>query len=92
MKTLCCGFFALLLTATMSASAATAMKAGFAKSKITPPVGTPMTGFGNRDYDPSGSRAVHDDLFARALYLALGKCERDSIRGADGLVLEEGNS
>ena len=28
-----------------------AMKAGFARVKITPPVGTAMTGFGSRDRD-----------------------------------------
>jgi neutral ceramidase len=48
------------------------LKAGFARVKITPPVGTAMTGFGNRDYDPAGSRGIHDDLYARALYLTQG--------------------
>ena len=33
-----------------------AMKAGFARVKITPPVGTAMTGFGPRDVDPGGCR------------------------------------
>ncbi|MHB9028196.1 MAG: hypothetical protein ACYC9O_05465 [Candidatus Latescibacterota bacterium] len=47
--------------------------AGFARVKITPPAGTPMTGFGDRDWDPKGSRGVHDDLFARALYLSQGE-------------------
>jgi neutral ceramidase len=48
------------------------LQAGFARVKITPPVGTPMTGFGDRDWDPKGSRGVHDDLYARALYLFQG--------------------
>ncbi|MHB9027171.1 MAG: hypothetical protein ACYC9O_00230 [Candidatus Latescibacterota bacterium] len=51
---------------------AASLKAGFAKVKITPPVGTAMTGFGKRDYDPVGSRAVHDDLYTRAIYLSQG--------------------
>ena len=45
------------------------IKAGFARVNITPPVGTGMTGFGTRDFDPEGCRGIHDDLFSRALYL-----------------------
>ena len=45
------------------------MKAGFARVKITPPIGTPMTGFGSRDMDPAGCKGVHDNLFVNALYL-----------------------
>ena len=48
------------------------MKAGFSRVKVTPPIGTAMTGFGFRDIDPSGCKGVHDDLFARALYLSHG--------------------
>ncbi|MDP2981827.1 MAG: hypothetical protein Q8O92_00670 [Candidatus Latescibacter sp.] len=48
------------------------LQAGYARVKITPPVGTPMTGFGDRDWDPKGSQGVHDDLYARALYLSQG--------------------
>ena len=44
------------------------MKAGFARANITPPIGTRMTGFGTRDRD-HGCEAIHDDLYARALYL-----------------------
>jgi len=51
------------------------MKAGFARITITPPIGTKMTGFGFRDYDPAGVRGIHDDLYARALYLAHGERE-----------------
>jgi hypothetical protein len=46
--------------------------AGFARVKITPPLGTPLSGFGDRDFDPAGARGVHDDLFVRALYLSQG--------------------
>ncbi len=44
------------------------MKAGFARVKITPPVGTRMTGFDGRDRK-HGSGGVHEDVYARALYL-----------------------
>ncbi|MFC1608374.1 hypothetical protein ACFL47_10430 [Candidatus Latescibacterota bacterium] len=59
-----------------------AMKAGFSKVKVTPPVGTAMTGFGFRDYDPGGCRGIHDDLFARGLYLEQGE-EKALILGFD---------
>ena len=49
------------------------LKAGFARIKITPPIGTAMTGFGDRDYDPSGCKGIHDELYVRALYLSQGK-------------------
>ena len=58
------------------------VKAGFSRVKITPPVGTAMTGFGFRDYDPVGSKGVHDDLYVRALYLTDGK-EKTLIMGFD---------
>ena len=44
------------------------MKAGYARAAITPPVGTRMQGFSGRDRD-HGCTGVHDDTFARALYL-----------------------
>src|SRR5688572_10608255 len=44
------------------------MKAGFARSIITPPLGTTMLGFGDRD-QRGGCGEIHDDLFVRALYL-----------------------
>ena len=47
------------------------MKAGFARVSITPPPGTGMMGFADRDID-HGCEGVHDDIFARALYLAHG--------------------
>jgi hypothetical protein len=51
------------------------LKAGFARIKITPPIGTAMSGFGDRDYDPSGCKGIHDDLYVRALYLSQGEQE-----------------
>ncbi len=58
------------------------MEAGFARVKITPPIGTPMTGFGGRDYDPAGCKGVHDDLYVRALYMEQGG-ERALVMGFD---------
>lgn len=58
------------------------MKAGFSRIVITPPLGTAMTGFGGRDYDPSGCKGVHDDLYVRALYLSQGD-ETALIMGFD---------
>ncbi|MBE9479533.1 MAG: hypothetical protein IMY80_06160, partial [Chloroflexi bacterium] len=74
------------------------MKAGFAKVRITPPIGTTMMGFGTRDRD-HGCEGVHDDLFVRALYLThageealimgfdlcfLGREDADRYKGAIG--------
>lgn len=57
------------------------MKAGFARAKITPPIGTTMMGFGTRDMS-HGCTGVHDDLHVRALYLEQGD-ERALIMGYD---------
>ena len=51
------------------------LRAGFAAVRITPPPGTPLSGFGDRDFGPDGAKGVHDDLYARALYLAQEKTE-----------------
>jgi neutral ceramidase len=72
MRTFCFLCLVFFLAGTCAFGAETTLKAGYAKVKITPPVGTAMTGFGNRDYDPSGSRGVHDDLYVRSLYLTQG--------------------
>jgi neutral ceramidase len=45
------------------------MKAGYARVKINPALGTAMSGFANRDRT-RGCEGIHDDLYARALYLA----------------------
>ena len=78
------------------------LKAGFSKINITPPLGTTMTGFGNRDWD-HGCEGIHDDLFARALYLNhegkevlimgfdllfFSRDEADRFRGAIGRILD----
>lgn len=45
--------------------------AGFAREKITPPLGTRMMGFGSRDYK-QGCQGIHDDVHVRALFLQHG--------------------
>ena len=44
------------------------LEAGFSKADITPPLGTRMMGWRNRD-EASGCKAIHDPLFVRALFL-----------------------
>ena len=78
------------------------MKAGFARVKITPPVGTTMMGFGTRDMD-HGCEGVHDDVYVRALFIEhggeqalimgydlcfLGREETDRYKGAIGRVMD----
>jgi len=46
--------------------------AGTARACVTPPVGFRMGGYGSRDH---GCEGVHDDLYAKALYLSDGGCE-----------------
>jgi len=59
------------------------MKAGFAIAKINPLVGMPLEGLGVQ----GGSTAIHDDLFARALYLE-DKQQSVFIIGSDLLFFE----
>lgn len=74
------------------------MKGGFARARITPPVGTTMAGFADRDA-ARGCETIHDDLFARALYLSdageqvlivgfdllfLARQDADRLKGAIG--------
>ena len=74
------------------------MRAGFARVRITPPVGTTMMGFGGRDR-AHGCDGVHDDIYVRTLWLEhggetvviaafdlcfFGREEADRYRGAIG--------
>lgn len=74
------------------------MRAGFARERITPPIGTRMMGFATRDRE-RGCEGVHDDLFTRALFVEhagqqallmgfdlcfLGREEADRLKGAIG--------
>ena len=78
------------------------MKAGFARIRITPSLGTTMMGFTIRDRE-HGCTGVHDDLFVRALYLEhegeevlvmgfdlcfLGRKDANRYKGAIGRVLD----
>ncbi len=59
------------------------MKAGFGQACITPPIGMAMEGLGQQ----RGCKAIHDDLFVRALYLSEG--EREAlVLGYDLLFFE----
>lgn len=77
--------------------------AGFARVDITPPLGTPMTGFGAHFHDKQGARAVHDPVEVRALRLQQGdrrmlivgmdlcflsREEADRYKGAIGRALD----
>ncbi len=57
------------------------MKAGAARRKISPPVGTTMMGFATRDR-AHGCEGVHDDIYVRALYVEHGS-ERALVLGYD---------
>ncbi len=61
----------LLLFAVSSLPVASALEAGAAKIEITPTVGVPLTGYGDRM--GRSSTGVHDPLWARALYLTDGE-------------------
>ena len=52
-------------------ASAYALEAGAAKVEITPPVGTPMNGYGARM--GRSSTGVHDPLWSRCLYLDDGE-------------------
>lgn len=66
------------------------MKAGFAKVRITPPLGTTMYGFAGRDKD-HGCEKIHDDLFVRAAYLSHGG-EEAVIMGFDLLFFSRADA
>ncbi len=55
---------------TATAGAGSALMAGGARVDITPPVGTPLAGYGNRL--GRGSIGIHDRIYARALALKSG--------------------
>jgi len=77
------------------------MKAGFAHASITPALGATMMGFGSRDM-AHGCTEIHDDIYARALYLEqreqraliigfdlcfLGRADADRLKGLLGARL-----
>lgn len=60
------------------------LKAGWEKVPITPPIGTPLAGYGDRQGRPS--TGVHDEIFVRALALSDGS-DDVVIVGSDMLIV-----
>ena len=60
------------------------LEAGWAKRPMTPPIGTPLAGYGNRKGEPS--TGVHDELFVKALVLSDGR-NRAVIVASDMLIV-----
>jgi len=60
----------LLIVALFSTWKASALEAGAAKVEITPPLGTPLNGYGDRL--GKGSLSVHDPVWSRSLYVSDG--------------------
>lgn len=67
------GYLILLISTALCLQAAALFHAGVGKTDITPPVGTPLNGYGDRLGRPSV--AIHDPLFARAVYLDDGSTQ-----------------
>jgi hypothetical protein len=63
--------FSIFAIVLLTAEAAFALEAGSARVEITPPLGTPLNGYGDRLGRESLS--VHDPLFVRCLYLNDGQ-------------------
>jgi len=61
-------------------------KAGWGSHSITPSIGTPLAGFGDRRGKPS--TGVHDEIFVKALAVSDGK-DKAVIVGADMLIVPE---
>lgn len=62
------------------------LRAGWGRAVITPPLGTPLAGFGDRKGHPS--TGIHDELFVKALVLSDGDSYA-AIIGADMLIVPE---
>jgi neutral ceramidase len=61
-------------------------EAGWGSRSITPPIGTPLAGFGDRKGKPS--TGVHDEIFVKALAASDGT-DTAVIVGADMLIIPE---
>ncbi len=61
-------------------------EAGWSSRSITPPIGTPLAGFGSRKGKPS--TGVHDDISVKALAVSDGK-DKAVIVGSDMLIVPE---
>ncbi|MCA9435984.1 MAG: hypothetical protein KC978_09395, partial [Candidatus Omnitrophica bacterium] len=95
--------FAFAGTGDSWAATNSTLQVGFAKVDITPPIGTPMTGFGAHFSDKEGARKIHDPVEARALFFEhegrqllivgmdlcfLSRDEADRFKGAIGRKLD----
>ena len=67
-------------------SAPGSFKAGWASRSITPPIGTPLAGYGDRRGKPS--TGAHDEVFVRTLAVSDG-ADTAVIVGADMLIIPE---
>jgi len=61
-------------------------EAGWGSRSITPPIGTPLAGFGDRKGKPS--TGVHDEIFVKAMAVSDGT-DTAVIVGADMLIVPE---
>ena len=61
-------------------------QAGWSARSITPPIGTPLAGFGDRKGKPS--TGVHDEIFVKAMAVSDGG-DTAVIVGADMLIIPE---
>src|SRR6185369_15328995 len=77
----------LLAICVVTSSAQGKLMAGVAKTDITPPIGTPLAGYGARQAQPS--TGVHDPTEARALILDNGT-ERLALVSVDHLGFDHG--
>ena len=88
-RTFSIAFSALIITVcfTLTANAQGKLVAGTAKADITPPLGTPLAGYGNRMGKPS--TGVHDPTEARALIIDNG-VEKIAFLTVDHLGFDHG--
>lgn len=77
----------VILWLAVAASAQATLRAGVAKSDITPPIGTPLAGYGARAAKPS--TGVHDPCEARALVIDNG-VEKLAFVAVDHLGFDHG--
>jgi neutral ceramidase len=68
------------------ASAPGRFQAGWSSCSLTPPVGTPLAGYGDRKGRPSSG--VHDELYVKALAVSDGR-DNAVIVGSDLLIVPE---
>jgi neutral ceramidase len=84
---LCTAHLILIFCLSLTVCAQSKLVAGVAKSDITPPVGTPLAGYGARRAQPS--TGVHDPTEARALIIDNGS-EKIALVSVDHLGFDHG--